>query len=124
MQDAQWYYAQGAAQQGPVSATILKNLLASGQVSQHALVWREGMANWQSASSVAELRDPAIGVAPPPLPPGARTVPYASPVRGVPGQPAKDIGQDAGIRMLIPVGRSGWAIASGYLGLFSFFPCI
>lgn len=26
---------------------------------------------------------------------------------------------DAGMRMLLPVGRSGWAIAAGYLGLFS-----
>ena len=31
----------------------------------------------------------------------------------------QDIGQDAGMRMLLPVGRSGWAIASGYLGLLS-----
>jgi hypothetical protein len=30
-----------------------------------------------------------------------------------------DIGQDAGMRMLLPVGRSTWAIASGYLGLIS-----
>jgi hypothetical protein len=30
-----------------------------------------------------------------------------------------DIGEDAGMRMLLPVGRSGWAIASGYLGLIS-----
>jgi hypothetical protein len=30
-----------------------------------------------------------------------------------------DIGEDAGMRMLLPVGRSGWAIAAGYLGLFS-----
>ncbi|MFQ5733471.1 MAG: hypothetical protein ACE5KM_16155 [Planctomycetaceae bacterium] len=30
-----------------------------------------------------------------------------------------DPGDDAGIRMLIPVGRSGWAIAAGYLGLIS-----
>ena len=30
-----------------------------------------------------------------------------------------DIGQDAVLRALIPVGRSGWAIAAGYLGLFS-----
>ena len=27
--------------------------------------------------------------------------------------------QSAGIRMLIPVGRSGWAIAAGYMGLLS-----
>jgi hypothetical protein len=26
---------------------------------------------------------------------------------------------DAGMRMLLPVGRSGWAIAAGYLGLIS-----
>jgi predicted RNA-binding Zn-ribbon protein involved in translation (DUF1610 family) len=31
----------------------------------------------------------------------------------------KDIGDDAGIRLLLPVGRSGWAIAAGYLGLIS-----
>jgi len=28
------------------------------------------------------------------------------------------LGDDARIRMLMPVGRSGWAIAAGYLGLF------
>lgn len=34
------------------------------------------------------------------------------------------IGDDAGMRLLLPVGRSAWAIAAGYLGLFSmiFFP--
>ncbi len=31
----------------------------------------------------------------------------------------KPVGQDAGIRLLIPVGRSLWAIAAGYLALFS-----
>jgi hypothetical protein len=30
-----------------------------------------------------------------------------------------DLGDDPGIRMLLPVGRSGWAIAAGYLGLIS-----
>jgi hypothetical protein len=33
--------------------------------------------------------------------------------------PEYDMGQDAGVRMLIPVGLTGWAIASGYLGLIS-----
>lgn len=32
---------------------------------------------------------------------------------------SRDLGEDAGVRMLLPVGRSGWAIASGYLGLIS-----
>ena len=34
-------------------------------------------------------------------------------------QPEYDMGQDAGMRLLLPVGLSGWAIASGYLGLIS-----
>jgi Domain of unknown function (DUF4190) len=35
-----------------------------------------------------------------------------------PDEPA-DIGQDAGMRLLLPVGRAGWAIVAGYLGLVS-----
>jgi hypothetical protein len=37
---------------------------------------------------------------------------------------ARDLGQDPLMRMVMPVGRSGLAIAAGYLGLFSliFFP--
>ena len=31
----------------------------------------------------------------------------------------KSLGDDAGIRLLLPVGRSGWAIAAGYMGLFA-----
>ena len=31
----------------------------------------------------------------------------------------KDGGEDATLRMLIPVGRSMWAVAAGYFGLFS-----
>jgi Domain of unknown function (DUF4190) len=30
-----------------------------------------------------------------------------------------DLGEDAGMRLLLPVGRSGWAIVAGYLALFS-----
>lgn len=29
------------------------------------------------------------------------------------------MGQDAGIRLLLPLGRSFWAIAAGYFGLFA-----
>ena len=44
-----------------------------------------------------------------------------SAIAGVPSaQPATyDISQDAGVRMLLPVGRSVWAILAGYFGLFS-----
>ena len=30
----------------------------------------------------------------------------------------KSLGDEPGVRMILPVGRSGWAIAAGYLGLF------
>lgn len=47
--------------------------------------------------------------------------PYAAPSASSipPPIPSGGIGDDAGMRLLIPVGRSGWAIAAGYLGLFS-----
>lgn len=34
--------------------------------------------------------------------------------------PTSEGADSAAVRMLIPVGRSGWAIAAGYLGLLSF----
>ncbi len=49
--------------------------------------------------------------------------PYQSPESNqnnqvVSPQGPKSMGDDAGMRFLLPVGRSGWAIAAGYLGLF------
>jgi hypothetical protein len=44
--------------------------------------------------------------------------PDAVPVTGYPG-PLPRAADDATTRMLLPVGRSAWAIAAGYLGLFS-----
>ena len=38
---------------------------------------------------------------------------------GQPFQPAKSLGDDAGMRLLLPVGRSPLAIIAGYLGLIS-----
>jgi len=34
----------------------------------------------------------------------------------------KHLSENAGMRAIMPIGRSGWAIAAGYLGLFSFIP--
>ncbi len=135
----QWYYSQNGAQQGPVDVGTLRQMLSSGQIPGRALVWRDGLANWQSAETLDELRaalpraaamppppmpvgPPPVVFPPPPPPQMAQPMGYANPYQ----QPPRvgDIGQDAGMRMLLPVGRSGWAIASGYLGLFSFFPFI
>ena len=45
-------------------------------------------------------------------------VQYTEHVAPNPG--ARSLGDDVGMRMLLPVGRSGWAIAAGYAGLFAF----
>ena len=37
----------------------------------------------------------------------------------VPPSPIDSLGENAGIRLLLPVGRSFWAIAAGYAGLFA-----
>jgi hypothetical protein len=34
-------------------------------------------------------------------------------------RPPRDLGDDPAMRLLLPVGLSGWAIAAGYLGLIS-----
>lgn len=47
--------------------------------------------------------------------PAASSNPFAPP----PPRPIQDLGDDAAVRMLLPVGRSGWAIAAGYAGLFA-----
>jgi len=39
-------------------------------------------------------------------------------------RPPPSIGDDPAIRMLLPVGRSGLAIAAGYAGLFAVVPCL
>ncbi|MFL5330119.1 MAG: DUF4190 domain-containing protein [Gemmataceae bacterium] len=46
-------------------------------------------------------------------------MPGGPPPNWVPRSEPESIGGDAVVRMLIPVGRSIWAIASGYLGLIS-----
>jgi hypothetical protein len=64
---------------------------------------------------------------PPPLPhqssQAESSSPYASPQfePSLPQNPAQQgMGQNAGMRVILPVGQSGWAIAAGYLGLLIF----
>jgi hypothetical protein len=131
MDTSQWFYGRDGVQQGPISGDELKRLAESGGLRPHDLVWREGMPQWQPAQQVPGLFAAPAG--PPPIPArpgaGAPAPHYAPPGHAPPPAhyapppagyaPARPIGEDAGIRMLLPVGRSVWAIAAGYLGLFS-----
>ncbi len=50
--------------------------------------------------------------------------PYCGSYLGEGGRMEGEAGADGTLSWLVPVGRSGWAIASGYLGLFSILPLI
>ena len=52
---------------GPFDTAGLRQLIGNGQLTRDSLVWKEGMANWAAAGTVAELA-PLLSAAPPPLP--------------------------------------------------------
>ncbi|MBC7783273.1 MAG: DUF4339 domain-containing protein [Burkholderiales bacterium] len=106
---AQWYIARGQTPVGPVPFATLQADARAGKLSPEDRVWTTGAPAWVRAASVPDLFATHSAGEPPPLPP---TVEYAAPV-------APDLGASPGMRMLIPVGRSGWAIAAGYAGLLS-----
>lgn len=104
-----WYYAKDGAQQGPVSVDELRQRLASGQLARTDLVWREGMADWTAAGSVAELAQAGGPVAPQAAPGGVAPRPVAGGV----AQPAAGVvaGQPAAGR------QQGLALASMICGI-------
>lgn len=69
-----WYFEKEGTQQGPVTEIEIRDLLASGELTPQALVWREGMDGWTPAAEV-ETFAPA-----PPAPAAAGELsPYAPP---------------------------------------------
>ena len=119
MPEIQWFIASHGVQQGPLSDMDLRQCATDGRLNPDDLVWRDGMSIWLAARTIRGLIPAQM---PPPLPAGPQNAPppmamlYTPP----PGYHQPDIGQNAGMRMILPVGRSGWAIAAGYLGLVSF----
>ncbi|NNE92089.1 MAG: DUF4339 domain-containing protein [Verrucomicrobiales bacterium] len=111
LQGVQYHYSSAGQRHGPVEGTQLIELAQQGQLQPDSQVWTDGMDNWESVSSFTQLQT-LFPAQPPPVPAS-----HAA-------QPPKPMGDDAGMRMLLPVGRSGWAIAAGYAGLFAllFFP--
>jgi hypothetical protein len=115
---SQWYVSRNGKQHGPIGYAQLVANAQAGWIVPTDLVWKEGMLEWLPAGQVGGLfdsRSPTPPLLPQAAPPG---IPATSAYAGPQTAPS-DIGQDPGVRLLIPVGRSGWAIASGYLGLLS-----
>jgi membrane protease subunit (stomatin/prohibitin family) len=62
-----YYVAINGQQAGPFPVAQLKPLVQSGQFQASSLVWKEGMAGWEMAQDVIELK-PLFASVPPPLP--------------------------------------------------------
>ena len=65
----QFFVALGGQQAGPFDMAALQQMAQNGQLTRDTLVWKQGMASWAAASTVAEL-SAVFGAVPPPLPPG------------------------------------------------------
>lgn len=98
--NARWFYTVNGAQQGPVDLAALQQLVATGAVSAREYVFREGDAEWVSATRL-------------PTSSGMQFVDGASGGGGRPGR-----------RDGAPKGGAGTAIASMVLGLLGLVACL
>ncbi len=52
---ATWHYSLGDQPIGPVTLTDLRSLVTSGQLGPNELIWKEGMEDWVTLTSIPEL---------------------------------------------------------------------
>jgi hypothetical protein len=116
-----WYYLKGGQQVGPVSWEDLFRAAQARAFGPSDMVWGPGLPTWRPGANIPGLfAPPAASVAPvaaTPSPAPVRSAGYGPPSGSQPM--ARPAGDDPVMRMVLPVGRSPWAIAAGYLGLFS-----
>jgi hypothetical protein len=98
MYDDMWSVVSGGQLVGSFPEGQLVAWAASGQVNPNDLFYRDGMR----VAAPAHTLDPFRRYFPP-----------------RPLGPATKLGDDPAMRWLMPVGRAPWALAAGYLGLFS-----
>jgi hypothetical protein len=63
----EWHYARGGSQVGPLSTEQVRRRLADDGFPADALVWREGLRDWQTPDEFPEFIRKSKSV-PPPLP--------------------------------------------------------
>ena len=64
-----WMIAINGQQSGPYTMQQMQQLVQNGHLTQNTYVWRQGMANWELAGTVAELSQLFGAPVPPPPPP-------------------------------------------------------
>ena len=91
---AQWYYVEGDARVGPVSADEMSRLIAAGRIGPESYVWRDGLPGWEEAAQ--HFGFPGAGVPPPVPEPGEkrsrRLDRYRPPDGPAPGSAAPGVG--------------------------------
>lgn len=145
MSEPRWHYAVSGRQHGPVSDSVLKELLRRGEVKQSDLVWRDGLPAWVAASRLRRASgsgadggvERTSSAADEPRPPDASSGPARS-VEAVPvvppagaqhlGPGARKVPSTAWIRVAsftavwglsIPVLAAGWVTPSWCIGTVS-----
>src|SRR5436309_1065691 len=89
-----WFYEANGERRGPLSLEHMQTLVKAGGIRRDTRVWRPGAAETDLTRAGDFLSELSV------------------------------IPSDDGLRYVLPVGRSGWAIAAGYLGLFSIIPVV
>jgi Interferon-induced transmembrane protein/GYF domain 2 len=80
-----WHYSKNGTQLGPIEQHEMIAKIAAGEIAASDMCWREGMADWQPVSKVAELTSTAavlpsaFGSAIAPVAGQPQNSPYASP---------------------------------------------
>ena len=64
----EWHYSKDGKRAGPISASELKRLASTGEIQPSDQIWKQGMKEWVSASSVKGLFTTTSIMVPPPLP--------------------------------------------------------
>ena len=66
--EVQYSVSINGNQSGPFGWQELQNMVQNGQLTKDTHVWKQGMANWETAGNVQELASLFAAVAPPPPP--------------------------------------------------------
>jgi hypothetical protein len=89
-----WYYEIDGERRGPFTLEQIRAIVASGAIRRQTRVWRPGA----EPDTLTRAGDFINELATKP--------------------------DESGLAYVLPIGRSGWAIAAGYVGLFSLIPFV
>jgi predicted Zn finger-like uncharacterized protein len=63
-EQGEWYVLVAGKQKGPMTVDLVMTMLDRNEIDQRTYVWRDGMAEWQRLSAVAEFKERASKAGP------------------------------------------------------------